>query len=137
MGSAFLEILKRENNALISDNEELKVQVEHLKSMLREKEKELERVMEKLAASHTECEKTSQTLKTREKEIVRLQAKLDRTEGELRNTHNRVETLQEKSKQLYEEIQSEKRNTEETKEKFAALSRALEDSENSKFWRRT
>ena len=63
VSSAFLEILKRENNALISDNEELKAQVEHLKSMLREKEKELERVMEKLTASHAECEKTSQTLK--------------------------------------------------------------------------
>lgn len=130
VSSAFLEILKRENNALISDNEELKVQVDHLKSMLREKEKELERVMEKLAASHAECEKTSQTLKTREKEIGRLEGKLDRTEGELRNTYNRVETLEEKSKQLYEEIQSEKRNTEETKEKFVALSRALDDSEN-------
>lgn len=130
VSSAFLEILKRENNALISDSEELKSQVEHLKSMFREKEKELERVMEKLAASHAECKKTSQTLKTREKEIARLEARLDRTEGELRNTHNRVETLEEKGKQLYEEIQSEKRNTEETKERFVALSRALEDSEN-------
>ena len=130
VSNAFLEILKRENNALISDNEELKAQVDHLKSMLREKDRELERVMEKLSASHAECEKTSQTLKTREKEIARLEAKLDRTEKELRNTHNRVETLEEKCNQLYEEIQSEKRNTDETKEKFLALSRALADSEN-------
>lgn len=130
VSSAFLEILKRENNALISDNEEHKAQVEHLKSMLREKEKELERVLEKLGASHTECEKTSEMLKVREKEIVKLQEKLDRTEVDLRNTYSRVEALEETSKQLHGGIQSEKRNTENTKEKITTLNNALDDSVN-------
>lgn len=76
VGAAFLEILKRENNALISDNEELKAQIEQIRNVLREKEKEMERVMEKLASSHAEKEKAFNELKTREREIIILEKKL-------------------------------------------------------------
>lgn len=130
VSSAFLEILKRENNSLISENEELKVQVDHLKIVQREKEKELERVMQKLAASQAECEKKAQLLKAREKEVSKLQDKLARAEAEIRNTERKVETLEEKAGQLYEEIQSEKRHSANTKEKISTMRTALLEAEN-------
>lgn len=130
VGGAFLEILKRENNALISDNEELKAQVDQLKSMLREKEKELERVMEKLASSHAEKERTLNELKTKEREIAKLERKLCNTEEELRKARDRADKLEEKNQRLGDKTQGEKCDTEQTKEKLACLNNALEDCKN-------
>ena len=129
VSNAFLEILKRENNSLISENEELKVQVEHLKILQREKEKELERVTQKLTASQAECEKKAQLLKAREKEVSKLQGKLARTEADLQNNQSRVETLEEKAKLLHEGIQSEKRQSENSKEEISTIRTALLESE--------
>lgn len=129
VSNAFLEILKRENNSLISENEELKVQVEHLKILQREKEKELERVTQKLIAAQAEREKKAQLLKAREKEVSKLQDKLARTEADLQNTESRVETLEEKAKLLHEGIQSEKRQSENSKEEITTIRTALLESE--------
>ena len=130
VGGAFLEILKRENNALISDNEELKAQVGQVKSVLREKEKELERVMEKLASSHAENERALNELKTKERETSRLEKKLYNTEEELRKARARVEKLEEKTQQLKEETQSERNEPEKTKDELVSLTSKLEESKN-------
>ena len=130
VGGAFLEILKRENNALISENEELKAQVGQVKSVLREKEKELERVMEKLASSHAENERALNELKTKERETARLEKKLYNTEEELRKARARVERLEEKTQQLKEETQSERNEPGKTKDELVSLTSKLEESKN-------
>lgn len=130
VGSAFLEILKRENNALINVNEELKAQVDQQKSVLREKEKELERVIEKLASTHLENERTLNELKAKEREVVRLEKKLHNTEEELRKARERVVNLEERTQKLNEATQGERIDKEKTGEKIAHLNNELEESRN-------
>ena len=130
VGAAFLEILKRENNALISDNEELKTQVEQLKSMLREKEKELERVMEKLSGAYAENESISTELKAKQREIGKLERKLRNAEEELDRIQQKEKMLEAKNRQLDDETLNDKRSAEGTNEKLECLNNALEDSKN-------
>lgn len=130
VGAAFLEILKRENNALISDNEELKTQVEQLKSMLREKEKELERVMEKLAGAYAENESISTELKAKQREIGKLERKLRNAEEELDSAQQKEKMLEAKNRQVDDETLNDKRSAYRTNEKLECLNNALEDSKN-------
>ena len=130
VGAAFLEILKRENNALISDNEELKTQVEQLKSMLREKEKELERVMEKLSGAYAENQSISTELKAKQREIGKLERKLRNAEEELNRIQQKEKMLEAKNRQLDDETLNDKRSAEGTNEKLECLNNALEDSKN-------
>lgn len=130
VGAAFLEILKRENNALISDNEELKTQVEQLKSMLREKEKELERVMEKLSGAYAENESISAELKAKQREIGKLERKLRNAEEELDRVQQKEKMLEAKNRQLDDEPLNDKRGANRTNEKLECLNNALEDSKN-------
>ncbi|XP_068714557.1 myosin-13-like [Montipora foliosa] len=125
VGGAFLEILKRENNALISVNEELKAQVDQVKNVLREKEKELERVMEKLASSNAEKEKALNELKVKERETVKLERKLHNTEEDLRKARDKVGKLE--KAQLSGRTDVKKHNAEKEKEN---LSNELEKSLN-------
>ena len=121
VGAAFLEILKRENNALISDNEELKAQIEQTKNVLREKEKEMERVMEKLASSHAEKEKVFNELKTKEREIVKLERKL--------HDHEKLDRLG-KTTQLSEGIDVKRKDAEKAEKLSNELERSLNKLKN-------
>ena len=130
VGAAFLEILKRENNALIRDNEELKTQVEQLKSMLREKERDLERVMEKLSGAHAENESISTELKGKQRQIEKLEKKLRNAEEERDKEQQKAKMLEVKNRQLDDETLNDKRSADKTNEKLECLNNALEDSKN-------
>lgn len=131
VGAAFLEILKRENNALIRDNEELKTQVEQLKSMLREKERDLERVMEKLSGAHAENESISTELKAKHRQIEKLEKKLRNAEEERDKEQQKAKMLEVKNRQLDDETLNDKRSADKTNEKLECLNNALEDSKNN------
>lgn len=131
VGAAFLEILKRENNALIRDNEELKTQVEQLKSMLREKERDLERVMEKLSGAHAENESISTELKAKQRQIEKLEKKLRNAEEERDKEQHKAKMLEVKNRQLDDETLNDKRSADKTNEKLECLNNALEDSKNN------
>ena len=131
VGAAFLEILKRENNALIRDNEELKTQVEQLKSMLREKERDLERVMEKLSGAHAENESISTELKAKQRQIEKLEKKLRNAEEERDKEQQKAKMLEVKNRQLDDETLNDKRSADKTNEKLECLNNALEDSKNN------
>ena len=131
VGAAFLEILKRENNALIRDNEELKTQVEQLKSMLREKERDLERVMEKLSGAHAENESISTELKAKQRQIEKLEKKLRNAEEERDKEQHKAKMLEVKNRQLDDETMNDKRSADKTNEKLECLNNALADSKNN------
>ena len=131
IASAFVEILKRENNALISENEKLNILMEHLKGAMREKEKELERVMEKLAASHAESEKTLQALQLREREIGKLKEDMARKDGRVHQIPDQAELLQGKNRKLNEESECDKCNAVKTEDGSVILTKALEDAKNT------
>ena len=112
--SVFLEMMKKEKDALVSENGHLKKDKELVKRSLEEKERELEKVGEKLAATSTELEAKTKAFTAKEKEVKKLRGQLDGKEN--------GQGLEVKIQKLIQELECLKRNHATAEDTIACLS---------------
>ena len=126
--SAFLEMMKKEKSALISENEELKTYRENMRHVVEEKERELERFGEKLAAVNTELEAKLKIITAKERDVKRLQQELSVKEAMVEQGTKSAHEMEVKNQKLAEELHCVKRNYDNAQETIRSVSEELKSA---------
>ena len=122
-------MLKKENAGLVRENEEVKRQRDHMKHLLEEKDREVDRLNDKLSASRSELDITLRALREIEGIAERLRTELGDKETKITSLVGERDALRKENEKFCKELDCFKLQSEVARDEHASLAKEFERSQ--------